>query len=84
MLRPIVRWLPVCDFCPDDLDCTARSVDAAIEDVAGDEVWARLDDGRFVCGSGDATHDAARGGASPAALKPTSDAMTATFSKEAA
>ena len=79
MIRPIVSWLAVCDICPETLEYVSCSVDGAIEDVEGDAEWVRLDDGRFVCGASDTAHDTARGGESPAALKPSHDAMTVRY-----
>ncbi|TGB11587.1 hypothetical protein [Streptomyces sp. MZ04] len=48
-------------------------------DHVSDSDWLRLADDRIVCPRSDTDHYLARGGESPALLRPSCDAMTAAF-----
>ncbi|MEU5900651.1 hypothetical protein [Streptomyces venezuelae] len=82
--RQIVCHIAVCDVCgqrpPDDYHWDDPQV--AVDMAAEEADWTRIGD-TLVCGTTDPLHDRARGGESPALLRPTRAAMTITYTEVA-
>lgn len=77
--------IATCDVCglkfdePGDCWAWDTTPALALDQVDGVPEWVRLDDDRIVCPRSDTGHYLARGGESPALLRPTGDAMTVDF-----
>lgn len=88
-VREQLFYIAVCDICGAECDEAGDiwlwdvTRVLAIEQAAEAPGWTEVEGG-LICGISDRQHDEARGGDSPIALRPTRDAMTATFGEEAA
>ncbi|MCX5158136.1 hypothetical protein OOK39_02320 [Streptomyces sp. NBC_00264] len=83
--RQITCHIASCDVCDQAFDeanevwCWDDTPALALAQVDENPDWTRFPDGRVVCPRSDTAHDLARGGESPALLRPGPDSMRVEF-----
>lgn len=84
-IETLTSYIAVCDVCGKKFDedgdvwCWDDTPDLALAQVTENPDWTSFPDGRVVCPRPDQAHDTARGGESPALLRPTRDAMSVSY-----